>query len=322
MKKYLLAGVLILLFAIPLAAMQKESVKIKLPDGVYMYDSEVRRQKDGTDRVGFEKYFVVHNNNIYGSIEAYEKFGLSKLNALFGGGKKYKILCGGEVVGTKNNLRFEKEEGADLDDAYIFSDTSYNTQDIKEGPAYWEKSIKIIIPRMGSAVKCLAVPEEYKEIPKKVYTTIPQEEVDKIAKLTKEKLLPLVINRKEVKQYKIKATELHEERIDLLDKISDHKGDLYIGIYRYIFKQRGSYEFQIVFSAKQDKLYVITSEYDDETLCDQVVTIHGMLDFDGCGVEELFIEKICYEEDAFSLTKEIYKQKSDGNWFLIKKIKD
>ena len=59
-KLILLLGVLAVLFAIPLSA--AENAKIKLPDGLYMYDSSIERLTDGRERVGFGKYFVVKNN--------------------------------------------------------------------------------------------------------------------------------------------------------------------------------------------------------------------------------------------------------------------
>ena len=93
--------------------------------------------------------------------------------------KNYKILFGGEQIGKIHNVTIYDEKDWNYKEELL-------TKNIKEGPAYRVESI--FIGRYGSAVKCLAVPEEYKEVKKKVYTTIPQEEVDKIATLAKEKL--------------------------------------------------------------------------------------------------------------------------------------
>ena len=101
-KLILLLGVLAALSTTPLAA--AENVKIKLPDGLYMYDSSIERLTDGRERVGFGKYFAVQNNVIYSSQEAMKKFGVSKLNEFFTENKKYKILFGGDKIGEIHNV--------------------------------------------------------------------------------------------------------------------------------------------------------------------------------------------------------------------------
>ncbi len=230
MKKYLLAGVLVLLFAVPLLAAEKESVRIKLPDGIYMYDSSVRHLQDGRLWVGFRKYFIVYNKNIYSPKEAVKKFGVSKLNILFTENKKYKILFGGEQIGEIYSVIIEDGE------EWNYKQNLF-TKDIKEGPAYYWR--EIMYPgKLTSVTKCLAVPEEYKEVKKKVYATIPQEAVDKIAKLAKEQLLPLLMKRKGFAKYKIREMELLKENLWLLDKISYRNDELYIGEYHYVFKTR------------------------------------------------------------------------------------
>lgn len=319
MKKVIIFSVLVLILAVHVKA--AENVKIKLPDGVYMYDSEVQRQKDESDRVGFGKFFVVYNKKIFSSKEFVKKFGITRLNTLFGGNKKNKILCGGEVVGTKFNCKFEIDEIIDKEDATFDCDESYVIKNFKQGPIFSMPSI--YLGGLGSATKCIAVPEEYKEVKKKVYTTISQEEVDKIAKLVKEKLFDQVKNRKEVTQYEIMEAELYEEKLDLLDKISHRNDKLYLGIYRYVFKkvEGFTYEYEIVFSAKKDHVHVITSQYDDATLLDHAISIRGMLDVDSCGVDELIIEKLYSDPDAVTTILVIYKQKADGNWTQIKEIK-
>jgi len=263
-KLILLLGVLALLFAIPLSA--AENVKIKLPDGLYMYNSWIAQLTKGGESVRFEKFFVVQNNTIYSSQEAIRKFGILKLNKLFTENKKYKILLGGGKIGEIQNLEVD-----DADGHRVYKEELL-TKNIQKGPAYWRESI--YVGRLGSAVKCLAVPEEYKEVKKEVYTTIPQEEVDEISKLIKEKLFHLVKNRKEITDYQLKYTELNKEYIDLLDKISNQNDELYIGVYRYIFKIAENSRpflvttlapaFEIAFSIKKDNLYIITSDYDGE----------------------------------------------------------
>ena len=302
----LVLGVLVILFTIPLSA--KENAKIELPDGLYMYDSWISHTKG--ESVRFEKFFVVQNNIIYSSREAIRKFGISKLNKLFTENKKYKILFGGKKIGEIQNLAVDDEDGHKVYKEKLL------TKNIKESPAYWKESI--YLGRLGSAVKCLAVPEEYKEVKKKVYNTIQQGEVDKIAKLAKEKLLPMIINRKELKQYKIKDAELYKEDLMLLDKMSYQSNDLYIGIYRYMFKIR---EYFIVFGTIKDNIYVITSNYSDEVPdYDGVVSIYGMLDVDGDGNEELIMEKVFSGLDEAIYNIEIYKQEADGKWARIQKI--
>lgn len=311
---YLLLGVLFLLSAAPLAA--KENVKIKLPDGLYMYDSGISTREDGREWVGFRTFFVVQNNIIYSAQGALRKFGVPKLNKLFTEKKKYKILFGGEKIGEIYNVKIGKLNN-ELDWTY---EEELSAKDIRQGPAYGRESI--YLGRLGSAAKFIGVPEKYKEVKKKVYTTLPQEEVDKIAKLAKEKLLPLVINRKELKQFKVKDKELEAERIDLLDKISQGNDEMYIGNYRYVFRTAhyGVCEYEILFCAKKDKVHVITSNY-DETLLDGEINICGMLDVNGDGAEELIIEKEFGGEDGSIINLEIYKQEADGNWMQIKKIK-
>ena len=108
-KLILLLGVLALLFAIPLSA--AENVKIKLPDGLYMYNSWIAQLTKGGESVRFEKFFVVQNNTIYSSQEAIRKFGILKLNKLFTENKKYKILLGGGKIGEIQNLEVDDADG-------------------------------------------------------------------------------------------------------------------------------------------------------------------------------------------------------------------
>jgi len=89
--------------------------------------------------------------------------------------------------------------------------------------------------RSGSAVKCLAVPEQYKEVKNIFYPKIRRKEVDKISKIIKRDMFQLVKDREEITKLQLKYTEVNEEYIVLLDKISDHNNELYIGLYRYEF---------------------------------------------------------------------------------------
>lgn len=51
------------------------------------------------------------------------------------------------------------------------------------------------------------------------------------------------------------------------------------------------------------------------------MSIQGILDVDGCGDNELIIEKSNDGLDDEAITNlEIYKQKTDGSWTLINKI--
>jgi hypothetical protein len=52
-----------------------------------------------------------------------------------------------------------------------------------------------------------------------------------------------------------------------------------------------------------------------------MMSIYGMLDVDGCGADELIIEKVFDHEDYLITKLEIYKQKADGNWTRIRKIR-
>jgi hypothetical protein len=314
MKKYLLLGVLAMavLFAIPLTA--AENAKIKLPEGLYMYGSSIKKLQDGRVRVRFGKYFVVHNNNIYNSQGAIKKIGVLKLNALFTENKKYKILFGGEKIGEIYNVKIDNEEDWNYEENLL-------TKDIKEGPAYYWR--EIMYPgKLTSATKCLAVPEEYTEVKKKFYTTIPQEEVDKVEKLAKEKLLPLLINRKGFAKYKIREMELLKENLYLLDKISYRNDALYIGRYDYKFiTAKKAYHFNIIFTATKDNVHIVTTDYEEGDLVAAYMETYGMLDVDGCGEDELLIEKVAPREDETTIWLEMHKQKPDGNWTLIKVIK-
>lgn len=308
MKKYLLLGVLAVLLTISLSA--AEEITIKLPDGLYMYDSSIERLTVGRERVGFGKFFVVYNNIIYSSREAIRKFGASKLNSLFTIDKNYKILFGGENIGKIYDVEIDDEGDWNYKEELL-------TENIKEGPMYGPQG-----SIYGSVLKCIAVPESYKEAPRKAYTTISKEEVDKISELAKNNLFDLIKNRKEVKQYKLKKSELIRAELQGLDKISHRNDDLYIGVYLYVFETaKDTHWFGIVFSARKDSIYVITTNYDDEILWDGRVTIYSTLDVDGCGEDELLIEKEYETEDETTVYLEIYKQRTDGSWERIVRIK-
>jgi hypothetical protein len=301
--------VLVLMFCFAATpAVAAENAKINLPDGLYLYDAIVSKSEVKA-HVGFQKYFVVQKNIIYSSKEAIKKFGISKLNKSFTENKKYKILLGGEKVGEILNLIVDDEGD------HVYKDEFLN-KNIKKGPMYGGS-------RLGSAVNYIAVPEGYKEVQRNVYKTISKEEIEKISKLANDKLLPLVKNRKEVKKYKVKEAELFREELRLLDKISYRNDDMYIGIYYCTFatvKNTDRFDVGILFSITKDNVSIITSDYDDETLDFGNTSIYGMLDVDGCGEEELIIEKEYPSEDKAITNLEIYKQKADGSWKRIQKI--
>ena len=302
---------LVVLFSTSLSA--AESSKISLPDGLYLYDSWIEKLSIGSKSVRFEKYFVVKSNVIYSSNESIKKFGSTKLNKLFTENKRYKILLGGNKVGEIYDVTF------DTDGDWNYKEKLF-TENIKEGPMYGRKSI--YLGRLGSALKCIAVPENYKGIKKK-FNTLSKKETDRIAILVKDNLFCLMKKRKEIKQYKLKYTELNEEYLELLDKTSDHRGDYYIGVYRYIFKLTQENRsivlattvpsVEIAFSITNDTVHVITSDYESGEM-----KICGMLDVDCCGVDELIIEKDYSDLDNNFIEIEIYKQNIDGNWARIR----
>jgi hypothetical protein len=300
----LVLGVLAIVITTSLPLSTAGNEKINMSDGLYMYDSWIEHLLKGGISVRFEKCFVVKNNIIYSFQDAMKKIGVSKLNKLFADSKKYKILFGGENIGEIYNVNIEN-------DGYRRYEEELYTKNIKEGPAYGSGGY-------GSAVKCLAVPEKYKEVKKKVYTTIPQEEVDKIAKLAKEKLLPLLISRKGFAKYKITEMELYKDSLLHLDKISYRNDELYIGRYQYAFKTaKNAYWFDIIFSARKDSFHIVTTDYEEGDLVAGYMTIYGMLDVDGCGEDELIIEKEAPREGETTIWLEIHKQKPDGNWTRI-----
>ncbi len=313
MKKYLLLGVLAVLFAVPLSA--AENAKINLPDGLYMYDSSIERLTDGRERVGFGKFFVVHKNTIYSSQEAIRKFGTAHLMIA---NKSYKILFGGERIGEIHTVNIEDNGDWNYKEELL-------TKNIKEGPAYRVESI--YIGRLGSAARHLAVPEKYKVSRTISFKEISKEEVDKISKLAKDKLFHLVRNTKALKKCKIIETQLVREKMELLDKISVRNKEMYIGIYRFAFRSAdealGSCTFDVLFSARGDNIYAITINYDYEKnfFFEGEINICGMLDVNGDGEEELIIEKLFSGGEAGpTINLEIYKQKSDGKWAQIRKI--
>jgi|GEM_PF-4211387 len=293
-----------------------DNIKIKLPDGLYMYDSSISNREDGSKWVGFEKFFVVKNNTIYSSQDAVKKFGVSKLNRLFTEKKKYKILFGGKQIGEIYGVKIDEDGNWNYQE-------ELSIKNIKQGPVYRIETI--YIGRLGSAAKPIAVPEKYEVVRNISFNEISKEEVERISKLAVDRLFDLIKNRKELKRFKIEDKKLDEQKIDLLDKISDFNGEMYIGIYRYIFRtaHEGVFELQILFSKKKDNIYVITTDFDYEKnmVSEGDINICGMLDFDGCGEKELIVEKESGGPDEATTILEIYKQKADGNWIQIKKIK-
>jgi len=305
----LLLGVLAVLFTIPLTAAEK--AKIRLPDGLYMYDSSTARTEDGLEMVGFEKYFIVHNNVIYSSQEATRRFGASKLKRIFTKNKKFKVLFGGEQIGEIHNVEIDSDRVANHDKSFI--------KNITEGPAY---RLKDSMGILGSAVRSIAVPEEYKEARKVSFGPISQEDVDRISKLAQKQLLPLVLKRRELARYRSGTkTKPYSERLKCLDRISDSNDEMYIGVYGYVLETANdSYGVSAVFSAKNNHVHVIATDHDDAISYGSIMTVCGMLDVDGCGREELIIEKEFPDEDQSITNLEIYKQEINGSWTLLKKI--
>jgi hypothetical protein len=311
MKRYLIVGVLAVLFVISLSA--AENAKIKLPDGLYMYDSWIAHLTNGDVSVRFEKFFVVQKNSIYSSQEAIRKFGTAHLMIA---NKTYKILFGGEQIGEIHIVNIDDDEHVNYKEELL-------TKNIKRGPAYCEESI--YIGRLGSVARHLAVPEKYKVLRPISFKEISKEEVDKISRLAKDKLFHLVKNRKELKRCRIIETKLVREKMELLDKISVGNNEMYIGIYKFAFgsadKALGLCEFDVLFYVKEGNIYAITSDHDDETLFGGEMKIQGILDVDGCGEGEVIIEKLFTGEAGPTINLEIYKQKADGNWTQITRIK-
>jgi hypothetical protein len=318
--KLILTGALIVGLAVQSADTSEktksvmENVRIQLPDGLYMYDSSIQHLQNGGIWVGFGKYFVVKNNTIYSSQAAVKKFGVKKINSQLAENKKYKILLGGEKIGEIHDVKIDNDEDWDYKENLL-------TNNIKEGPMYKVESI--YIDRLGSVSKFMGVPVKYKEVRNIYFPKISKEQLEKITKLVENKLFNLVKKRKEIKQLKMMDKNLYEEKIDLLDKISDRSGEMFIGIYRYVFKtiQSGVYEFEIAFVIKNDTVHVITSNFDNVTLAEGEINLCGMLDVDNCGENELMIEKNYGGLNGVTTNLEMYKQKVDGTWIQIKKIK-
>lgn len=303
-----------ILFAIPLSA--EGNAKIQLPDGLYMYDSSVRKLSDGRTWVGFKEFFVVKSNIIYSHKEAFKNFGPSKLNMLFTENKKYKILLVGDKAGEIYNVKIDEVGDWNYEERLL-------NENIKQGPIYFRESI--YVGRLGSAARCIAVPEKYKETPNKLSKILSKEEVDRISKLAKSQLPELINNRKEIEQRigdHIKGHSLKKERLEFLDKISDPKNDFYIGISKVLLRtaKGGLTSTEIVFCIKKEKMYCITSQNDQDTYEQSRMKICGMLDIDGCGENELMIEKVIEGMNEAITNLEFYKQKSCGSWIRIKKI--
>lgn len=301
-------------FAVSLSA--AETAKISLPDGLYLYRSSTALREDGSMEVGFERFFIVHNKTIYTSQQAITKFGISELNRQFTDKKTFKVLFGGAVIGVLRNLKIflddQGDPGFDYGDAPII-------KKIKEGPAY---QLNKYLSLLGSVARPVAVPEEYKAERTISFETISREEIDKTEMLVQNQLLPLVKGKKLV-TYKTKESKPYGgEGLLCLDKMSDNNDMTYIGIYGYIFETvEDSYGVSVAFSTKNSQFHVIATDPDDAMPYSNIMTICGMLDVDGCGREELIIEKEFPDEDQSITSFEIYKQQSDGNWTLLTKIK-
>lgn len=305
--KYLIIAALTLLFAMPVSA--EEKVKLKLPDGLYMYDL-AGTESEG--RPSFQKYFVTKNNTLYSAQEAIKKFGVANLNKWFAENKKYNILFGGEKIGETTNILIEDENEWRSD--------SFLTRAVKKEPVEKGK-IPVVLGSLGAS---MGVPEAYQATPRKVYTSISKEEVATIESILKQKLFHLIKNRKELAHYKVKQETISSEELLLLDKVSRRNEEMYIGVYHYIFKVgKGSFRSDIVFSLKNEDVQVVTSKYDEhngQILDGGMMSIYGMLDVDGCGEDELIIEKeYDHEYEAINILG-LYKQKSGSNWIPVQEM--
>jgi len=314
MLRCLIIAVLLALTAMPVSA--EEKVKLKLPDGLYMYDLA---GTEGVGRPSFQKYFVAKNNTLYSAQEAIKKFGIANLNKWFAENKKYKILFGGEKIGETTNIIIENENEWRSD--------SFLTKSVKKEPIEKGK-----IPGMlGNVGASMGVPEAYQATPRKVYASVSQEEVTAIESLLKQKLFHLIKNRKEYSKYKLRRESIYSEQILLLDKVSRNNGGIYVGVYEYTFSTgrqpgQGGFDSKILFSVENNDVRFVTNQYEARyglILHGGLMNIYGMLDVDGCGEDELIVEKEYdheYEAEAINILG-IYKQKNDVNWMPVKEMK-
>ena len=279
----------------------REISQTQPPDGLYMYD-------------GFRAEFVlVYQSHIHGGQAAIRKYGAPKLNNSFTAQKKYKKILGGQKIAEIHNVEILKNG------EFIYDEQA--TEIVREGPAY--RIERPDVDTMGSAARPVIVPEQYGEVGTKFALAISEDEVARISKLASDKLFRLVMKRKELTQYAIKEKELDERQMVLLDKICRAGEEMYIGIYTYVFRtaNAGILEFDAVFSAGQDDIRIITTQYDDETLRCGMMKICGMVDIERGGKEELIIEKEFGGHDETTTNLEIYKQEMDGSWSRVKNIR-
>ena len=178
MKEKHILGMLIvsvvLLFASTLFA--AEITKIKLPDGLYMYDSHTAQEKEGRMIIGFGKYIIIHNNVIFDPQHAAKRFGASNLNRLFTENKKFKVLLGSEKIGEVRNVKIDDLRVDDHEKSFI--------KNIKQGPMYSVKDLGV----RGSAARAIAVPEKYKEARTISFNAVAKDDVEKVSKLARGKL--------------------------------------------------------------------------------------------------------------------------------------
>ena len=294
-----LIAALALIFAAPVAAQEK--VKLNLPDGVYQ---SIRGCA-----------FIVKSNKIYDTPAAVKKFGIAKLNEWFAG-KKNKILYGGEVVGEIYNAKISEKKKNRVEACQSpFGVTGYKLyvpeEKIPEGPLY---SKGIPFSQWGSVRKTITVPDAYKESPRKIFSMISSEELAVVSKLVKEQLLAELKNKKELERSdgkkfftaELSNTDISYADVVTLEKISRRNGEMYIGFIHFIDGELA--HKRLMFSAKVDNVKLITGT---------LGSISGMLDMDGCGEDELIVEKGYGSEDESFNWLEIYKQKMDGSWVQI-----
>ena len=290
----MLIGVFALFFTMQVTAQEKSEVKLNLPDGPYQF-------KGSCD-------FIVKDNQLYTPQEAIKKFGIPKLNEWFAG-KKYKVLFSGEKVGEGFNKKiddFYKPRRINAcSNPFNIDRKKQNYLDDKkiiQGSLYGGDS------NYGSAISLITVPDAYKETTRNVYRTISREEIGAVEGQIKKQLYAELSSQREMAQYKFNVEDMMFAELRMLDKISRHGKDMYVGV---VYFGRGNlWNKSLVFSAHDMTVKFLT-------ITNKLITIKGMLDVDGCGKDELIIEKMLIGEDRCISQLETFKQYDDGSWRVI-----
>ena len=297
LMRFLWTSALALIISMPLAAQEKSSVKLNLPDGPYLIQGGCG--------------FIIKDNQFYTSPGAIKKFGITKLNEWFAG-MKYKNLFAGEIIeeghfseGFYDESNLKKVSTCD----YIFSKGASKSYPLKKekiikGPLY---AVTSFAKSKGSVTNAMAVPDKYKERLQKLHKSISSTEIQVVEKLVKEQLFAQLIINAEAPKRKFRRDDVENGTLETLDKITWQDKDMYIGVFSFSFKKGG---YDVLFSVMHQKVNQITSY-------DNLMIIVGALDLDGCGEDELILEKTIPGENAFASWLEIYKRQKDGNWKKI-----